>query len=132
MAKDIGDVIYNLLSNDSAVSAIVGTKIKPFISIEDVASPYIVYDIIGLEPTDTKDGVSDLDTVEFDVEMYTKTPQKLKDLNIKVRNVLDRHSGTTETIKIQSITYLGEDGDYSDDERVYIKIQNYKARIDKS
>lgn len=131
MAKGINDVIYNKLSNDGDVSAIVGTKIFPYMAIENIKYDYIVFEQTGIEPTDDKDGVSDLDTILFNVEMYSKTPSELEDLSNKVRTVFDRFSGTVETIVVQSIQFTGEDSGYADEDRVFMKIQQYRARIEK-
>ena len=129
MAKGIKDVIYNKLSNTANVTAIVGTKIYPFLAISKVVEPYIVFEQTAIEPTDDKDGVSDLDTILFNVEMYSKTPSELEDLATKVRTVFDRFSGTVETIVVQSIQFTGEDGGYADADRVFMKIQQFRARI---
>jgi|TARA_Y100000310_G_scaffold169451_1_gene169495 hypothetical protein len=131
MAKSINDVIYSKLSNDGDVSAIVGTKIYPYLAIENIKYDYIVYEQTGVEPTDCKDGASTLDTVLFNIEMYSKTPSDLEDLSTKVRTVLDRFGGTVETIVVQSIQFTGEDSGYADEDRVFMKIQQYRARIEK-
>jgi hypothetical protein len=131
MAKGIGDVLYNLLSNDVDVSAIVGTKIYPFIAIEDVQDPYIVYTIEGVDPTQDKDGPSVLDTITVNIELYTETLSELEDLGNKVRALLDRNSGIIETICVQSISFTAEDSGYADEDRVYLKIQSYSIRVTK-
>ena len=129
MAKGIKDVIYNKLSTTANVTAIVSTKIYPYLAIENVVEPYIVYEPNNIEPTDDKDGPSDLDTITFSIEMYSKTPSELEDLANKVRTVFDRFKGTVETVVVQSIKFVGEDGGYADEDRVFIKIQQYSARI---
>jgi hypothetical protein len=129
MAKGVGDVIYNLLSNDTDVAAIVGTKIFPFTAIEDISYDYIVYNVATSDPTQHKDGVSPLDTVSVQIELYSETLAEVKDLSIKVRNVLDRYSGTTEGVQVQSSSMLDEDGGYADKDRVYLQIQTYSLRV---
>ena len=129
MAKGVGDVIYSLLSNDATVSAIVGTKIFPFVAIEDIKYPYIVYDNLGVEPTQCKGEVSSLDTISVNIELYSETLGEIEDLGNKVRTALDRVSGTTETVVVQSISFRDEDGGYADEDRVYLKIQSYQFRI---
>ena len=131
MAKGIKDVIYSLLSNNASVNNIVVNKIFPYLAQDNVDVPYLVFDLTGLEPTDCKDGVSGLDTLLFDIEMYHDDPDLLETLSTNVRTVLDRHSGTTETVVVQSIQYTGEDGGYSAEDKVFIKVQTYKARIEK-
>ena len=129
MAKGLGDVLYNLLSNNVDVSAIVGTNIFPFIAVEDIACPYIVYTLEGVDPTQTKDGQSPLDTVTVNIELYTETLEELEDLGNKTRTLLDRYGGIVETVCIQSMSFTAEDYGYADEDRVYIKIQSYSVRI---
>jgi len=124
----IGDVIYTLLSNDADVSALVSTRIYPSLAIENVVYPYIVYETTGNEPTDDKDGKSSIDTLDYDIEIYTETLDQLNDLSTKVRNVLDRYSGTVSGKQIQSMQYTADNTGYSDDNRVYLKMQNYDIR----
>ena len=124
----IGDVIYTLLSNDADVSALVSTRIYPSLAIESVVYPYIVYETTGNEPTDDKDGKSSIDTLDYDIEIYTETLDQLNDLSTKVRNVLDRYSGTVSGKQIQSMQYTSDNTGYSDDNRVYLKVQNYDIR----
>ena len=127
----IGDVIYNLLSNDATVNGIVGTNIFPYMAFENIVYPYIVYEQTSLEPTDTKDGVSELDVVSYDIEIYTKSPGDLTTLANAVRDKLDRFSGTVLTKSIQSITYKGENTGFDMKDRVYLRIQNYSIRLKK-
>lgn len=129
MSKGIKDVIYNKLSTTNSVTDITSTRIYPYMAIENVVYPYIVFEPTSIEPTDDKDGASDLDTVLFNVEMYTKTPDLLEDLSTKVRTVFDRFSGTVETVAVQSIQYTGENKGYADADRVFMNIQQYRARI---
>jgi hypothetical protein len=124
----LGKSIYNLLSNDANVSAIVGTKIFPYLAVDNIAYPYIVYSNNDSEFTDTKDGKSTLDIASYDIEIYSETITELSDLTTKVRNALDRYSGTVEGIDIQSIKYNAQDYGYADEDRVFIMIQSYSIR----
>lgn len=127
----IGDVIYNLLSNDATVSGLVGLKIYPYIGMENIEYPYIIYDQTALTPTDTKDGVSELDTVSYDIEVYTKQPSELTTISNAVRDVLDRYNGTVNTKVIDSIRYVGENTGFDLKDRVYLRVQNYSIRYKK-
>jgi hypothetical protein len=129
MAKGIGDVIYSLLSNSTDVTDIVSTRIYPFLAIEDVVYPYLVYTIENVDPTVSNCGASSLDTVSVNLEIYTETLAELEDLGDKVRNALDRYKGTTEGVDVQIIAYQNEDYGYADEDRVYLKIQSYNSRL---
>ena len=126
----IGKAIYNLLSNDPTVSGLVSTKIFPYLAIEDINEPYIVYSQEGLEPTDDKDGVSRLDTIQYDIEMWDTNAINIKALADAVRDVLDRYTGTVEGLNIQSVKYMGEDTQYMDEKsRIYLTMQSYSFRV---
>ena len=101
----IGDVIYSLLSNDATVSALVSTRIYPNIAIANVVYPYIVYENTGNSPQNDKDGKSTIDTLTYNIEIYTETLAESNDLGLKVRNVLDRYTGTVSGKVIQSVKY---------------------------
>ena len=125
----IGDVIYTLLNSDTDVEALVGNKIYPSLAIEDVDYPYIVYEQTANDPQDDKDGPSTLDTLTYNIEIYTETLSESSDLGVKVRRVLDRYSGTTLGQVIQSVKYNTENSGYSDDNgRVHLKMQVYNFR----
>ena len=129
MAKGVGDVLYSILSNDTNISAIVGTKIYPFLAIEDVVYPSIVYTIEGVDPTQTDDGVSILDVNSANIEIYSEDLSENETLSKYVRNALDRYKGTVEGIEVQSISFRSEGGGYADADRVYLKIQDYSLRM---
>jgi len=129
MAKGVGDVLYSILSNDTNISGIVSDKIYPFLAIEDVVYPYIVYTIEGVDPTQQDDGVSPLDVNSANVEIYSEDLSEIETLSKYVRNALDRYRGTVEGIDVQSVSFQSEDGGYADEDRVYLKIQSYSLRM---
>ncbi len=126
----IGKAIYSLLTADATVSGIVGTKVYPYLAVEDIAYPYIVYTEEALEPTDTKDGVSELDTVTVQIELYSETLTELNTLADAVRTELDRYSGSNSGLTIQSVHFQAQDSGYSDVDRVYLMIQQYSFRLE--
>ena len=124
----LGKLIRNILVNDTDISAIVGTKVFPFLASDDIAYPYIIIDKEGHDAEDTKDGVSCLDVIEYQILMFSETNAELSDLGIKVRNALDRYSGTLEGLEVQSTRFTGENLDYSDVDRVFGLGQTYSFR----
>lgn len=124
----IGDVIYSLLSNDATVSGIVGVKIFPSIALQEIALPYIVYEESNNQPTNTKDGKSELDVVSYDIEIYAENPSDLSSLSYAVRNCLDRYTGIIGGKRIDSIKYVSENTGYSLEDRVYLRVHNYDFR----
>ena len=105
----IGLAIYDILSNDSNVSALVSTRIYPNVAKQSSAFPFIVYQTTSTDPTDTKDGVSPLDVISFEVLCFSETYTQAVDLAEKVRNALDRNTGTHNTIITQGLSFTGAD-----------------------
>ena len=97
---EIGKSIYNILSNTGNVSALVGTRIFPNVAPQTTAFPFIIYDVTGVEPTNTKDGVSTLDTNDVMISVYSNTYSEASSLAQLVRISMDR---------LPTNTYAGED-----------------------
>ena len=127
-----GLAIYNILSNDADVAALVVRRIFPNVAKNKTQFPFIIYDVNGETPTNDKDGVSTLDTDSLMISCYSKTYTEAADLALKIRTALDRVKGTFGGVEIQSIQYVGYDGlfdDDSGDEGIYRKALNFNIRI---
>lgn len=129
----IGLAIYNILSNDSDVSDIVGTRIFPNVAAQTTDFPFIVYDVNGDTPTDTKDGASTLDVTSVMISCYCETYSQACDLASLIRTALDRLSESTyNTVNLQSSEYRGYNDIFDDDagERgIYRKALDFDFRI---
>ena len=126
-----GLAIYDILINNSDVEALVELRVYPNVTKTKTIFPFIIYDVSGDSPGDTKDGVSTLDTVSVMVSGYSKTYSEASNLALAIRTALDRVSGTYNTIVIQSIQFEGYDDlfdDDSGDEGIYRKALNFKVR----
>ena len=86
----IGRAIYNILANDSDVSALVGTRIFPNVAPQTTTFPFIIYDVTGVDPNDTKEGPSTLDTNDVMISCYSETYSQASDLAQKIRIAMDR------------------------------------------
>jgi len=53
---DVGKAIFNILSNDSNVTALTSTRIFPMVARVETAFPFVIYDVTGQTPTDYKQG----------------------------------------------------------------------------
>ena len=104
---EVGKAIFNILSNDSDVTALTSTRIFPMVARVETAFPFVIYDVTGQTPTDYKQGVSSLDTTSVMVSCYSETYSEACDLADKVRTALDRKSGTFNGVVVQSIKYDG-------------------------
>ena len=125
----VGAAIYSLLVNDSAVSAIVGTRIYPELAEEGASAPYVVYSVVSNTPSDTKDGTP-IDEAQLEVFSVGSTYAAANDLADKVRAALDRKSKiVVGAVTVQSIQYTNEVVEVSEKRDLYISVQDYTTRI---
>jgi hypothetical protein len=102
----IGKLIYGRLSMASNITAIISTNIYPDITPQNVDYPFIVYSIIDSNPVDYKDGQSNLEEIDLQIDVYTQNYDTTQNLSNLIRNRLDRFVGTVEGVEVQSIKYV--------------------------
>ena len=124
-----GKAIYSILSSDSDVSAIVGTRIYPQIAAQGAAFPFVVYVLQDTSPSDTKSGVSTLDEVRYDIVVASETYAEASDLTEKIRTALDRYSGTVAGVVIDSIQFIDLDVNNDPGTETYLTSAEYIIRV---
>jgi len=122
----VGLAIYSILSNATAVTSYVSTRIYPNVAPKTTTFPFIVYDVDGDIPTDTKDGDATIDLNEVMVSCYADTYTTACALAEAIRDTLDRKSGTYEGVEIQTIVYTGYNDIFDDNHEMGI----YRKAID--
>ena len=125
----VGATIYSMLKDDSAVSALVGTRIYPELAEEGAATPYVVYSVVSNTPVDTKDSAP-VDEAQLEVFSVADTYAAANDLADKVRTALSRKSKTVyKTATVQSVKYTNEVTEVSAERNMYISVQDYTVRL---
>ena len=102
----IGKLIYARLSTASNITAIISTNIYPDITPQNVDYPFIVYSIIDSNPVDFKDGQSNLEEIDLQIDVYTQNYDTTQNLANLIRNRLDRFVGTLEGVEVQTLKYV--------------------------
>ncbi len=118
-------IIYSLLSTNTGVTNLVGTKIYPIEAPQTIAFPYIVFQAISNMPTNTKSGVSSMDKTRIQVTIVAKKQSEIDSIGAAVRSALDF---IKTPAPIQIITYEGEVDMYSypsGQDGVFEKAQDY-------
>jgi len=124
----VGAAIYSMLKDDSAVSALVGTRIYPELAEEGAATPYVVYSVVSNTPVDTKDSAP-VDEAQLEVFSVADTYAAANDLADKVRAALARQEKVVyDTVTVQSIKYTNEVTEVSAERNLFISVQDYTAR----
>jgi hypothetical protein len=97
--------IYGILHGDSTLIALLAsnTSIYPEAAPQGALNPCIVYSESTPEFNDNKSGVSHLDVNIIQVDVYAATVAARNTIGARVRTLLDRYSGTVNSLNIQSI-----------------------------
>jgi hypothetical protein len=124
-----GKALYSILTSDSDINAIVGTRVYPQIAAQGASFPFIVYLLDDLEPSDTKSGVSTLDEVRYEIVAAAETYAVLADLTEKIRTALDRYTGTVAGVVIDSIQFTDLDTANDDNNEVFVSSSEFIIRV---
>lgn len=111
---DIGKAIYSILSNDSGVSNIVGTRIFPQKVPFGEQMPSITYFVIDTTPNNTKNGASTYDYVRCQITAFGVTYSRAQELATEIRSALDYKTGTEAGVVI-SKCFFEDSNDIFDD-----------------
>lgn len=107
--------IYNRLSNFSALTSLVSTRIYPGIAPQNTAIPYVTYQQISNESISAMGADTGLERPRFQVDSWSTSPLEADNVAIQVKSALQRYEGTLEGTTIQVI-FLENDVDIYDHE----------------
>jgi hypothetical protein len=124
-----GPALYGILATDAGVLSVASNRIFPEIAAQGSELPLVVYRFSNLVPSDTKSGVSTLDSESYVIVAIAKSYTVSTDLSYKIRTALDRYSGTVNSVEVQSIEFTGYDSDYDADNAVYTTVTEFTLRI---
>lgn len=100
-----GKVLYNLMSGNAAIAALVADRIYPARRLQEEDLPAITYQAISNSPLLTKHGVSKLDTERISVNVWSKSYDNAVEISRLIRLVLDRYRGTVEGVNVDKIIF---------------------------
>lgn len=110
----VGKIVYDLLANDTDVVAIVGVKIYPMRSGQLQDLPFIVYDVVSQQPSQTKTGASLMDIYRVQVSAFSYVYAELMDLMEKIRTALDQQNETVTNTVVMDIVFENRNNLYDD------------------
>ena len=135
----IGDVIYNICLENSALRELIGeqvgeqwyVRVSPMKVQQLEDTPAVFYQVLDNDPSDTKYGVSKLDSVRVQLTCYHEEYATVENVMDAVRRALDRFSGLIRSVQVQSIQFQNERDVYSEAGEVAGKQMDFKIRIEK-
>lgn len=124
-----GKVIYGILSVDTAVKALVSTRIYPLVAAQDTAVPFITFRTVQRRPSNTKINPSYLDVYEVEINIYSNSYTNACAISDAVRAALDYKKGTVNGVVLQHSVYESGNEGYIHDGNYYHIQDNYSLRI---
>lgn len=103
------NAIYNILSNNSALTAVVSTRINPLRLPQETSFPAITYQTISVVPHPSKSGPSKSDFARVQINSFGTTYQSAVQVADLVRTALQVATpGVFNSVSVQTIYYDGE------------------------
>ncbi len=126
----IGAAIYGILSGASAITSLVSTRIYPMVAPQNSTMPYITYSTITNTPSDTKSGVSKVDSILVQFDIYDTTVLSVEGVYEALRATLDFIAPATyNSIQIDGVSFRNERQLYEEDFEVHRKSVDFQFRI---
>lgn len=98
--------IFSLLTTDSSVSSLVGTRLYPLLAPQDAATPFIVYQRVSASRWTSLEGPSGMAQPRIQIDAYTSTYAAAKTLATAIREKLSGYRGTVAGTRIGGITLI--------------------------
>lgn len=111
----IGKAVYQILSNDTKVTEMVGNKIYPLIANQGTTYPFIIYRRTGIEPVTSKDRFICSEVTSVDVIIASDRYDESIEVAELVKDALSGKSGIYSGIKVIDINMISADEDYIED-----------------
>jgi hypothetical protein len=124
-----GRAIYEILTTDTDLAALVSNRIFPEAAPEGVESPFVVYSVQSVEPIRVKNSTSTMDTANFEVYTSSIDYAEAMSINDAIRTAMERRSGTFSTVAIDSVEYIDENVELDFESREYVSELRFRLRI---
>lgn len=103
------NAVYNILSNNSALTAVVSTRINPLRIPQESAFPAISYQMISVIPHPSKSGASKSDFARIQINSFGTTYQSAVQVADLVRTAMQvTLPATFNAVLVQSCEYDSE------------------------
>ena len=103
-------IVYNILSNNAALTALIATRLNPVRIPQESSFPSVSYQLISQIPTPTKSGHSHLEFARVQVNAYATSLASAQSVASAIRNAFEVVTlpGTFNSITCQTIEFDGE------------------------
>lgn len=123
---DIEAAVYSILTADSTLAALVGTRVYPNVVPQDVALPAVAYQRISTSRVYSHSpGVSQLARPRFQFTSVANSYSDVKAVANAVRGALDAYGGTAASVLVFTMLSQNEFDTFSDDGDLHTVRQDF-------
>jgi hypothetical protein len=103
-------IVYNILSNNAALTALISTRLNPVRIPQESSFPAVSYQLVSEIPNPTKSGHSRTEFARVQVNAYGVTLASAESVASAIRNAFEVVTlpATFNSIKCQTIEFDGE------------------------
>ena len=103
-------IVYNILSNNAALTALISTRLNPVRIPQESAFPAVSYQLVSEIPNPTKSGHSRTEFARVQINAYGVTLASAESVASAIRTAFEVVTlpATFNTIKCQTIEFDGE------------------------
>jgi hypothetical protein len=106
--KSPESVARSALVANTAVAAVIGTRVFPVLAPATAALPFATYRRSGVIRAHTLSGPMGSPTVNMALDIYAETYEAVRDLADKCRKVLDGYGGTMNNVEVKNVSLQNE------------------------
>jgi hypothetical protein len=101
-------VARSALVADTAVAALLGSRVFPVLAPASAAQPFATYRRSGVLRQQTLSGPMGMPTVNMALDLYAETYEAVRDLADKCRKVLDGYGATLNNVEVKHVSLQNE------------------------
>jgi hypothetical protein len=129
---NVDEQLFQRLSADTALAALVGTRIFPLLAPQDAGLPFIRYQLVSRVAEEALDAVSTLASYRFQIDAYAATYASAGAVQARMKALLNGWAPEDGPI-IRSVLINVTDRHEGDDARkLYRTSQDYQITADES
>jgi hypothetical protein len=126
---NFGEAIFEMLSDDSAVAAKVAIRIYPETVPQNAPFPAIRWQIVSANPSDTKSGPADVDSIRVQFDSIAPTFKEVQEIDAAIRQAIDRVRGEFAGVEIDGVRYEMTTGSYDSHLNLFMRSSDYFFRV---
>lgn len=127
-ARNHMQAVYKLLSGESTITALVGSKVFPVTEPQQDGYPVIVYSQLNEERIESKDGPI-LNGHRFTIDIYAESYSECHSIAQATKTLLEWYNGTVDGVQYAIRFTDQQDQDFEDETQTFGIVQDYSLEV---